>query len=138
MKSYDIGLAGEESAALFLEKSGYTVKGRRVRVGRSEIDIIAEDENYIIFAEVKTRRVSPDETISPAAAVDEKKQGYLIRGTEEYLLTNKTEKFVRIDIIEVLVSAEGDGYTPLEIRHIKNAVKRNGKFSLKESRKKHY
>ncbi len=138
MKSYDIGLAGEESAALFLEKSGYTIKGRRVRVGRSEIDIIAEDGDYIIFAEVKTRRVSPDEKTSPASAVDEKKQGYLVRGVEEYLSANKTEKFVRIDVIEVLVSADSDNYTPLEIRHIKNAVKRNGKFSLKESRKKHF
>ncbi len=138
MKSYDIGLAGEESAALFLEKSGYTIRGRRVRVGRSEIDIIAEDDSYIVFAEVKTRRVSSDEIISPATAVNLKKQGYLVRGIEEYLLSHKPEKYVRIDVIEVLVSADGDGYSPVEIRHIKNAVKKNGKFSLKGSQKKYY
>ncbi len=138
MKSYDIGLAGEESAALFLEKSGYVIKGRRVRIGRSEIDIIAEDENYIVFVEVKTRRVSQDENASPASAVGYKKQSYIIRGIEEYLLSHKPEKFVRIDIVEVLVAADVDGYAPVEIRHIKNAVKKNGKFSLMGSRKKYY
>lgn len=44
MKSYDLGIAGEESAAIYLAKHGYEIISRRTRIGHSEIDITARDK----------------------------------------------------------------------------------------------
>ena len=132
MKSYDIGLAGEESAAIFLEKNGYRIIGRRVRIGSSEIDIIAENDYYTVFAEVKTRRCLPsltDMKTAPSSAVDSKKQAFLIRAAEEYLREHNNGKFFRIDIIEVYADPYSDTYRVLEISHTENAVRKTGRFS---------
>lgn len=134
MKSGDIGLAGEESAALYLEKKGYNIIGRRVRIGRSEVDIIAENEEYTVFAEVKTRRSYPvlsDFYSAPSSSVDSKKQAYLTRAAEEYLREHGDGRFFRIDVIEVYADPKSESYRVLEIIHTENAVKKRGKFSRK-------
>lgn len=139
MKNCDIGLAGEESAALYLEKKGYRIIGKRVCIGHSEVDIIAENEEYTVFVEVKTRRVYPAQTdfySAPAAAVDSKKQAYLTRAAEEYLTEHcvtehNDERFFRIDVIEVYADPKSESYRVLDIVHTENAVKKRGKFSLK-------
>ncbi len=136
MNKYDIGLAGEESASAFLEKKGYTVISRRMRIGHSEIDIIAHDEEYLIFAEVKTRRTYPDALSpygTPSSSVDRKKQGYLLRAAQAFLRENHEkygDKFFRIDVIEVYADPNSEEYRVLKIEHIMNAVKKTGKFSL--------
>ena len=55
MKSYDLGIAGEESAAIYLEKHGYEIISRRTRIGHSEIDITARDtrDGTVVFVEVR-------------------------------------------------------------------------------------
>ena len=60
MKSYDLGIAGEESAAIYLAKHGYEIISRRTRIGHSEIDITARDtrDGTVVFVEVKTRRMN--------------------------------------------------------------------------------
>ncbi|MBR3998180.1 MAG: YraN family protein [Clostridia bacterium] len=128
---YALGRTGEEAAVLYLKKKGYRIVGRNVRIGRSEIDIICENDLAIVFAEVKTRRQTPDTKSpfgSPASAVDEKKQNALIRGADGYIKTNPTEKFPRIDVIEVYVS-DDDVFSVTEIRHLENAVRKTGKFT---------
>ena len=45
-----IGQRGEELACAFLTQAGYTVTARNLYVSHDEIDIIAEDAKYIIFA----------------------------------------------------------------------------------------
>lgn len=133
-----LGRIGEEAAAVYLRKKGYTVLGRNVRVGRSEIDIICENEAVIVFAEVKTRRQMPDMRNpfgSPASAVDEKKQASLIRGADGYMQTNLTEKIPRIDVIEVYVS-DDDSFTVTEVRHFENAVQKSGKFTKKSQKRR--
>lgn len=133
MKSCDIGLAGEESAALYLVKKGYRIIGRRVRIGHSEVDIIAENESCTVFVEVKTRRAYPAQSdfySAPSSSVDSKKQSYLIRAAEEYLRKHNSEKFFRIDIIEVYADPKAESYRVLDIIHTENAVKKRGKFSM--------
>lgn len=133
MKSCDIGLAGEESAALYLAKKGYRIVGRRVRIGHSEVDIIAENESCTVFAEVKTRRAYPAQSdfySAPSSSVDSKKQSYLIRAAEEYLREHNSDKFFRIDIIEVYADPKSESYRVLDIIHTENAIKKRGKFSM--------
>lgn len=77
MKSYDLGIAGEESAAIYLEKHGYEIISRRTRIGYSEIDITARDkrDGTVVFVEVKTRRMNPSGAgfySTAGSAVDER------------------------------------------------------------------
>ncbi|MDQ6973634.1 MAG: YraN family protein [Mariprofundaceae bacterium] len=50
------GRAGEEQAALFLQKKGYTILARNVRAGRGELDIVAKKDDVIAFVEVKAHQ----------------------------------------------------------------------------------
>ncbi len=138
MKSYDIGIAGEESAVLYLEKHGYEIISRRTRIGHSEIDIISRDtrDGTIVFTEVKTRRAYSEKSGfygTAGAAVDAKKQAFLVRAAEEYMRLNPDET-VRIDVIEVYADPKSDTYRTLDIVHTENSVKKQGKFSMKKNR----
>ena len=52
----ELGDFGERVAAHRLESLGMRIIGRNVRVGRIEIDLIAEDADEVVFVEVRTRR----------------------------------------------------------------------------------
>ena len=138
MNTREYGRLGEKSAAEYLESKGYTIVGMNVQVGHDEIDIIAENSEYIVFAEVKTRRQKPDGNPifgTPASAVDETKQNNLIRAAEKYILLHEIEKSPRIDVIEVYADPTLTEYKVLEIRHYENAVTKRGKFSRNPRRK---
>ena len=52
---HEIGINGEEAACDYLKRLGYKIYCRNFRSYFGEIDIIAIDENEIVFVEVKTR-----------------------------------------------------------------------------------
>ncbi len=52
----DLGDFGERIAAHRLESQGMGIVGRNVRIGRIEIDLIADDGEDVVFIEVRTRR----------------------------------------------------------------------------------
>jgi putative endonuclease len=54
-RRHRLGLAGEETAAAFLEQRGWRVLDRRFRMGRLEIDLVARRGTLVAFIEVKTR-----------------------------------------------------------------------------------
>lgn len=127
-----LGNLGEDSAAEYLTRRGYHIIGRNVYIGHAEIDIIAENEDTLVFCEVKTRRQYPDRFSifpRPADAVDEHKRACLIRAAEGYFKESKSEKSPRIDIIEVYADPTAEAYTVLDILHFESAVKKVGKFS---------
>ncbi len=51
-KSNALGAWGEEKAARFLMDQGYHIIQRNYHSRYGEIDLIAEDEEYLIFVEV--------------------------------------------------------------------------------------
>ncbi len=125
-----IGRAGEEAAALYLEKKGYRILHRNLHVGHAEFDILVEKDDYLIFCEVKTRRQIPDTPSpygSPASAVDQKKQKTLLDGVRAYLQRYPTDLSPRLDVIEVYVGSDPT-FTVLEIRHFENALRQKSKF----------
>lgn len=50
-----VGQFGEKVAAKYLVGKGYEIKGRNIKTGYKEIDIIATINNSLIIVEVKTR-----------------------------------------------------------------------------------
>ncbi len=129
-----LGRCGENSAVLYLESHGYHIIERNLHIGRAEIDIIAENDDFVVFAEVKTRRQVPGFSGrygSPAEAVDAKKRALLIGAADAYLAGCGHDKAPRIDVIEVYVDPKADEYRVVDIRHIENAVRKSGKFSRK-------
>jgi putative endonuclease len=109
-----LGIRGEELAAGWLRQHGYTIRDRNWRSGRTEIDIIAENSDYIVFVEVKTR--SADYQVSPADAVNVPKQRIIIFAASNYINQFNLNKEARFDIITVIFKG-ADG----EINHIENA-----------------
>ncbi len=126
-----IGMRGEELAAEFLENLGYRIIARNFHVSHDEFDIIAENDKYIVFAEVKARAVTEANKRfgRPCMAVDFRKQQKLLRAAEEYLRRFDPQKKPRIDVIEVYfppvhpnapISIEE--LPAVDIKHLRNAV----------------
>lgn len=108
------GLDGEERAVKFLKKQGYEIIARNFQSRFGEIDIIAENKEYIVFAEVKAR--SEKSIAEPKEFVDLRKQRKIIKTAEIFLSENFTEKQPRFDVVEV--KKEKGKYF---INHIENA-----------------
>ena len=52
----ELGKKGEDAAVRYLRQKGYEILERNWVYERYEIDIIARDEEFIVFAEVKSRQ----------------------------------------------------------------------------------
>lgn len=55
MSTKDTGNYGEDLACDFLKKQGYKILERNYRIRGGEIDIVAKEEDYLVFVEVKAR-----------------------------------------------------------------------------------
>jgi putative endonuclease len=70
MKRRDTGIFGEKLACDFLGKNGYHILETNYRCRGGEIDIIAQQEETLVFVEVRTKISrqfgSPEESITPA------------------------------------------------------------------------
>ncbi|MCH4157781.1 MAG: YraN family protein [Acidaminococcaceae bacterium] len=97
-----LGRRGEDIAAAFLERQGYTLLERNYRWRKGEIDVIAAKEATIAFVEVKTRR-NLDYGL-PSEAVTYSKQ-QKIRATALHYLQEQDRYYqiLSFDVIEVLV-----------------------------------
>lgn len=64
------GRLGEDIAVKYLLERGFTILNRNERIGKSEIDIIAQKEDCIYFVEVKASfdlsTIEPFHRITPA------------------------------------------------------------------------
>lgn len=113
-ESHDLGQKGEDIAAEFLKKAGYNVLFRNWKWGRHEIDIIAENKDFIVFAEVKTR--NDDYQMHPVTAVTKEKQRSIIWAADGYIQRYNVNKESRFDVLTIIKKNEG-----FEIAHIEDA-----------------
>lgn len=93
------GNEGECLAATYLEEKGYRIVHRNYRYKHSEIDLIAEQNNLLVFVEVKTRT-----SVSfgyPEEFVDEKKIEKILEGADQYLFETNWNGNVRYDIVSI-------------------------------------
>lgn len=89
----------ENLAAEYFMEEGYTIRERRWRMGRYEIDLILEHERTIIFVEVKGRALGLQD---PVDAVDRDKRRRIITAADVYLRQLTVLYQYRFDIFTVV------------------------------------
>ena len=96
----EFGNVGEDIAVKYLKSIEYEILIKNFRCRSGEIDIIAKDNDEIVFVEVKTRRSLNCGT--PAESIDNTKIKHIYRASEYYLYKNEIlDAFSRFDVIEV-------------------------------------
>lgn len=111
----ELGIIGEKAAREFLKGKGFKILDYNWRFGKDELDIIAEYDNLLIVIEVKTR--SSWQYGEPHEAVTPKKQKFIVRATEAYILEKEIENEVRFDVISIVMT----GNTVTDLTHIEDA-----------------
>lgn len=123
----DVGIFGEKQCEKYAKRvKKLKIIGRNVTIGKLEADIIAVNNDYIIFIEVKTRRQDKNNIHRPGNAVDKDKRTNLINFAYTYCksLPKKHQgKTPRIDVCEVYVVADKK-LRVCELNYIENAVTR--------------
>lgn len=107
------GDSGERIAENYLKSKGYRIVDRNFRTREGEIDIIAANDGYLVFVEVKER--FNDKYGYAAEAVGLRKQNKISQVASQYI--KKYRYFdvnVRFDVIEVYFDEK-------RIEHIENA-----------------
>lgn len=111
----EFGGSGEDAANKYLKKNKYKIIQKNYKNKIGEIDIIAVDNDYLVFIEVKTRKSHEHGT--GLEAVNYNKQKKIILVAESFLYTHREYDncFCRFDVIEVFNE---------EITHIKDAFRK--------------
>ncbi len=95
------GSAYERRAAEYLISRGLTILEYNYRCKIGEIDLIAQDKNYIVFVEVKYRQTK--EQGWAVEAVDRRKQQRIMRVAQWYLVStvHSVDVPCRFDVVAV-------------------------------------
>ena len=121
MNKRKIGELCEEYVVEYINKKGYTLKDKNFRMGRTgEIDIIAENDDFLCFIEVKARSI-----VSygyPKEAVDYRKQQKIINISRYYIMKNSNiTKQPRFDVAEVFFKEKDNDLSIIKINIIESA-----------------
>ena len=111
-----LGRWGEQVAADHLIQHGYTILGCNLRTPYGEIDILARQDDMLVFIEVKTR--SSGSLGFPEISITPKKFFHMVSAAQAYLLDHpELETAWRIDVISIQRMSLGQ---PPEIVHFEN------------------
>ena len=110
----EIGNFGEVEAEKYLISKGYEILEKKFRYQSAEIDIIAKQNNELVFIEVKTRKTNyfgePEEFVTKA------KQKLIIKAANAFICNNNLDNESRFDIISILYNSK-----TYKINHIESA-----------------
>jgi len=110
-----LGLQGESLASAHLQEKGYKIRHRNWKTGKLEVDIIAENNDFVVFAEVKTRTEGFLGEIYDL--VPKEKQKLLILAADSYIRKYDINKESRFDVILLILKGKS-----LEVeQHIEEA-----------------
>ncbi len=113
-----LGAQGEELAARHLEARGCEVIARNFRTRFGELDLVARDERFLVFCEVKTRIVrgagglpGAVSTLGPLVSIGARKQRQVRAMAREWLAQGMLEGArppeIRFDAIGISFDARG-------------------------------
>ena len=107
------GKKGENIASKYLIDRGWDILETNWRKGKYEIDIIAVDEEFILFIEVKFR--NSGEFGEAPDFVSKAQQKRIMNAAHDYIIDNDIDQEARFDIIAIISEP-----TP-RIEHIEEA-----------------
>ena len=111
----ELGKWGEQMAVDLLTTEGWAIRERNWRLGHLEIDIIAQKDDMLVFAEVKTRS---EQEADPLESVGRRKMSHMATSASAYMSRHGLDRMnVRFDIFAVS-GTPGDGYT---VEHVADA-----------------
>jgi putative endonuclease len=118
-----LGDRGERLACKHLEARGFEVLERNFRTRRGELDVVARNERFLVFCEVKTRILSEaTRPLGPFAAIGPRKRRRLRLMAREWLATRTVSgprpPELRFDAIGVEFDAAGRMTT---LEHLEDA-----------------
>lgn len=96
----NIGDFGENAVCSYLKRKGFEVLKRNYRIRGGEVDIIAKNNDFIVFVEVKTRKNILDAYESITTA----KKRCIMRSAQKYVYDNKIYLQPRFDAAFVVAN----------------------------------
>ena len=112
-----LGRFGEAKAADMLRQKGCKILAMNYTTRFGEVDIIAENRRFLIFAEVKLRKSAA--FAEAREFVTRSKQERVILASQQWLQLNPTKKQPRFDVIEIYAPHGAEG--PVTLNHLENA-----------------
>lgn len=107
MKRRETGILGERLAREFLKERNYHIVETNYRCPAGEIDIVAQDEDCLVFIEVRTKRSlefgRPEESITPTKQERMKATAWHYQQSHQDLPSSW-----RIDVIAVELDKKGE------------------------------
>lgn len=107
------GEIGEQLACDFLLNKGYQILERNYQQQKTEVDIIAKHQNFLVIVEVKTRSSN---FVNPESAVSKTKQKTLVEAAVLYQEKHAIKSEIRFDIIAIIKTKQ-----ETEILHFEDA-----------------
>jgi len=112
-----LGALGERHAARLLRSKGYRLLEANYRTPLGELDLIARDDDTLVFVEIRTR--TSEDTLTPLSSVDERKQQHVVRTARAYLRARRLPECpCRFDVVEVVATITGK---VVDMRHYEGA-----------------
>ncbi len=125
MNRQEVGKLGEKAAQKFLKKRGYRIREVGFRCPRGEIDIIAQQKDYLVFVEVRTKSNldfgTPEESITQA-----KKKKLVALALTYTSIHQKLPSLWRIDVVAIELDDKGK---LKRIELIENAIEQVSPFN---------
>ena len=110
----ELGKSGEQYACDHLTRKGFTILEKNWVHQKDEIDLIATHNDQLVIIEVKTR--STLYFGEPQIFVNKKKQAFMIRAANAYIVKHEIDMETRFDIVSVILSGDR-----VSIKHIEDA-----------------
>jgi putative endonuclease len=125
MDRQEVGKLGEKAARKFLKKRGYRIRETGFRCHHGEIDIVAQQKDWLVFVEVRTKTSlgfgTPEESITRA------KKEKLIASALTYTTTHqKLPSLWRIDVVAIELNDKGQ---TKRIELIESAIEQSPRFN---------
>ena len=118
MNRQEVGKLGEKLAQEFLKRKGYHILMTGFRCREGEIDIIAQQKDYLVFVEVRTR--SSLRFGTPEESITQNKKEKLITSALTYISTHQNiPSLWRIDVVAIEIDPKGKAK---RIELIENAI----------------
>jgi putative endonuclease len=114
--SQHFGRSAEALAEQWLQKKGYRILERNLRLGGGELDLIAQHHDTLVFIEVKGRRTT--QFGGAPYAIDDRKKRQIIKLASYYLSRHGlSNQLCRFDVILIT----GTDQDSPKLTHLKQA-----------------